>query len=73
MAKDIAALKAVSQNLMDANLSITDGVYGILSDKDVKGRIASLSEGGAVVARSEYERLAALLKEFLVLVEERRC
>ena len=27
-AKDVPALKAVSQNLMHSNLSITDGVYG---------------------------------------------
>jgi len=36
MAKDVAALKAVSQNLMHENLTITDGVYGVLSDTDVK-------------------------------------
>lgn len=36
-AKEVSALKAVSQNLMHANLSVTDGVYGILSDKDVRG------------------------------------
>jgi hypothetical protein len=37
LAKDIAALKAVSQNLMHSNISIADGVYGILSDNDVRG------------------------------------
>jgi hypothetical protein len=44
-AKDIPALKAVSQNLMHSNLSITDGVYGILSDMDVKSEIHSLGKG----------------------------
>ena len=29
--KDVPALKAVSQNLIHSNLSITDGVYGIFS------------------------------------------
>ncbi len=43
-AKDISALKAVSQNLMHANLSITDGVYGILSDMDVKAEIHALGK-----------------------------
>jgi integrase len=43
-ANDIQALKAVSQNLMHANLSITDGVYGVLSEKDVKNQILSLGE-----------------------------
>jgi len=44
LAKDIAELKAVSQNLMHANLSITDGVYGILSEMDVKRQIESLTQ-----------------------------
>lgn len=44
MARDVAALKAVSQNLMHSNLSITDGIYGILSDIDMKSRIISLKE-----------------------------
>lgn len=43
-AKDIPALKAVSQNLMHSNLSITDGVYGILSDLDVKAQIHGLGK-----------------------------
>jgi len=42
MVKDIASLKAISQNLMHSNLSITDGVYGILSDTDIQKQIASL-------------------------------
>ncbi|MCJ7433616.1 MAG: hypothetical protein MUO77_09030 [Anaerolineales bacterium] len=44
-AKDVPALKAVSQNLMHSNLSITDGVYGILSDLDVKDQISALGKG----------------------------
>lgn len=43
-AKDIPALKAISQNLMHANLSITDGVYGVLSDMDVQAQIQSLGK-----------------------------
>jgi hypothetical protein len=46
--KDVADLKAVSQNLMHSNLSITDGVYGILSSADVGERIAGL--GGKVAS-----------------------
>ena len=44
LAKDIAELKAVSQNLMHSNLSITDGVYGILSETDVREQISSLGK-----------------------------
>ncbi len=47
-AKDIADLKAVSQNLMHSSLSITDGVYGILSSADGGKRIAGL--GGKLAA-----------------------
>ena len=33
---------AVSQNLMHANLGITDGVYGMLAGFGVKGQIEGL-------------------------------
>ncbi len=41
---DVADLKAVSQNLMHANLSITDGVYGMLSVDAVGKRISKLGQ-----------------------------
>jgi site-specific recombinase XerC len=44
LAKDIAALKAVSQTLMHSNLSITDGVYGILSQIDVSEQMAEIGK-----------------------------
>jgi len=43
-AKDVPAVKAVSQNLMHENLAITDGVYGVLSDNDVKRQIGRLGQ-----------------------------
>lgn len=43
-AKDISQLKAISQNLMHENISITDGIYGGLSDADIKEQITSLTE-----------------------------
>lgn len=43
-ADDIGQLKAISQNLMHANISITDGIYGGLSDSDIKKQITSLTE-----------------------------
>lgn len=33
--KDIAQLKAISQNLMHANIGITDGIYGNLAEDDL--------------------------------------
>jgi integrase len=44
LSKDVADLKAVSMNLMHSNISITGGVYGILSAADVGRRIAGLGE-----------------------------
>lgn len=40
--KDMADLKAISQNLMHANIGITDGIYAILSDQDRRQRIRGL-------------------------------
>lgn len=63
MAKDIQALKAVSQNLMHSNISITDGVYGILSDNDVKGQIAELGHSILSSEKKDYEELIAMTRE----------
>jgi site-specific recombinase XerC len=40
--KTVTDLKAVSQNLMHSNLSITDGIYGILSREDRQNVITKL-------------------------------
>ena len=44
VSKDVADFKAVSQNLMHSNLSITDGVYGMLSVDAVGKRITNLGQ-----------------------------
>lgn len=67
--KDVADLKAVSQNLMHSSLTVTDGIYGILSSADVGKRIAGL--GGKLAAgdsslgdiASQIIALAELLKK----------
>lgn len=43
-AKDIGDLKAVSQNLMHSSLNITDGIYGMLSDDNIKQRIDNIGK-----------------------------
>jgi len=65
MAKDIQALKAISQNLMHSNISITDGVYGILSDNDVRGQIVRLSQRIYSNEISDIEEIKAMTKQFL--------
>ena len=69
LAKDVPALKAVSQNLMHSNLSITDGVYGILSDIDVKGQIASLGQKIVSGQTGSNEELISLMKQILAKME----
>jgi integrase len=62
-ARTVADLKAVSQNLMHANLSTTDGIYAILDEHMVHERIARLgtsaqrqTSGGEAVSVEEIIR-----------------
>ncbi len=70
VAKGISALRAVSQNLTHENLSITDGVYGVLSETDVRRQIATLGNG---VANSEDVRELRSLASRLLVKLERSC
>jgi integrase len=63
MTKDVSALKAVSQNLMHENLSITDGVYGILSDRDVMKKIAELGKEPCALESNQVDNLASLIRQ----------
>jgi hypothetical protein len=62
--KDIPALKAVSQNLMHKNLSITDGVYGILSETDVRVQIVELSKSITNSETYNIKELVTLTRSF---------
>jgi hypothetical protein len=66
-AKDVSALKAVSQNLMHENLTITDGVYGILSETDVRKQIADLSYD--VAKNNDLQELRILINRLLNALE----
>jgi len=69
MAKNIAALKAISQNLMHSNISITDGVYGILSEKDTKEQILFLGNNNEE-RRNNNQELEILLEQLLMKIKE---
>jgi site-specific recombinase XerC len=64
-AKDISALKAVSQNLMHANLSVTDGVYGILDEMDVKEKINALAHIAHPATNENNNEIISALKQLL--------
>ena len=68
-ADNIVQLKAISQNLMHANISITDGIYGGLSDKDIKEQITSLTN--KLLSKKEYskEDLLKLTEQLIDLIE----
>ena len=68
-ANDITTLKAISQNLMHANLSVTDGVYGILSETDVRKQIKLLGTGSLSDVQDSKEKLADLLRNILNQLE----
>ncbi len=62
-AKDIADLKAISQNLMHSSITITDGVYGVLGKEDVATRIAGLTSKGKPNDTDLIERFKRFLRE----------
>jgi integrase len=53
-ARTAAEFKALSRNLMHADLRITDSVYGVLTDNDVRDTIAGL--GGATPHKQNGQR-----------------
>ncbi len=68
--KDVPALKAVSQNLRHSNLSITGGVYGILSktaDRKQRAALGQKINPGETIDNENLvpllERLSAELKQ----------
>ena len=64
-AKDVSALKAVSQNLMHENLTVTDGVYGVLSEKDVREQISDLGQRLIHPETQNVKELIVLTKKLL--------
>jgi site-specific recombinase XerC len=62
-ARTVAELKAVSQNLMHSSLSITDEIYSVLDNDDVKGVITGFGGSGPGDQQSVVEMLEQLLAE----------
>jgi site-specific recombinase XerD len=59
--KDTAELKAVSMNLMHSSIKVTDGVYGVLSEKDVREKISQLGMNGAGLSDDDIEKITERL------------
>ncbi len=69
-AKDITALKAISQNLMHSDLSITDGVYGVLSGTDVKSQIANLGKNAPSENLDDISEMKKMMSRILASLEK---
>jgi integrase len=65
-ARTVAELKAVSQNLMHADLKTTDKIYGVLTDNDLKSKIAGLTDA----APTDRQSVADLLESLLIQVRQ---
>jgi site-specific recombinase XerD len=60
-ARDLADLKAISQNVMHASVTITDQVYGGLLDNDVRDIIGRLGDSPA--ATDKIDEILSMLKQ----------
>jgi hypothetical protein len=56
--------------LQHANLSITDGVYGILSGTDVKGKISGLGKKSDISQDGRVRKLKLLVERLLLKLGE---
>jgi len=70
--KDVPALKAVSQNLRHSNLSITGGVYGILSETDVRKQIAATGQKINPGETIDKETLVPLLEQLSAELKQKK-
>ena len=66
------AHKAISQNLMHSNLSITDGIYGVLSENDVKGQIAALGKKLSIAGIQNSNEIIPLLEQIITSIKENK-
>lgn len=66
-ANNMRELKAISQNLMHSNISITDGIYGGLSERDIKEQVTTLPNK---TLPNDKETLLQLLRTNQKIIEE---
>lgn len=57
VAKTVAELKVISQNLMHSNIGITDGIYGKLAEDDMAAIIGSMTPDKLKHRENPFERL----------------
>lgn len=65
--KDMAGLKAVSQNMMHASVSITDGIYGIMRNDDVHDIVHSIGVDKELQPNNTQDDIDKAIKLFNLL------
>lgn len=66
--KDMAGLKAVSQNVMHSSIQITDAVYGNFSSADVKRVVSSIGKSSGQADKTDSD--TAQIKRILEIIKE---
>lgn len=69
LTQNMADYKAVSQNLMHANMGITDSIYAILSESDMRERIEALGKA-TQPATPQAAQPQAVVPDIAAIVEE---
>lgn len=69
--KDVSQLKAVSQNMMHGNLSITDGLYSVLTSGDVGANIRNLGRGSSDLPGSGAQNQDDLIRALYQMLQEK--
>jgi len=66
----IADYKAESMSLLHSSMNITDGVYSLLGDKEIRDRISALGRDNPASAQNQGDTFT-LFQEFLTWYENR--
>lgn len=69
-ARDVGDLKALSQNLMHANLAVTDSIYSILSLEEVRDRFIALEASPVIPAKLDKSFNSDDIKAIAIAVAE---
>ena len=71
-AQNYGDIKALSMNLMHSHTGVTDGIYGVLSDKDTHDRISGFGETASNVQGAgvnDKQELISQVRELLKRLE----
>jgi integrase len=62
LARNMAELKAISQNVKHTSVTVTDQVYARLTNKDTKNIIGHLGSGSTTLTTDKIDQLISMLQ-----------